>query len=107
MPDTLTSSESDRTLSFPAEDIGPLGPGVLHPSGRHWREYQAAVRAHNASPEDDSRLSVAFSEAQDRFIYAEDATLQGVYFKLRLLAQVEKCTVTSTTTITSCGRASS
>jgi len=45
------------------------------------------VRAHNASPEDDSALETAFSEAQDRFIYAEDATVQGIYFKLRLLEQ--------------------
>jgi hypothetical protein len=62
------------------------------PSARHWRDYQAAIRAHNASPKDDAALAVAFSEAQDRFIYAEDATLQGIYFKLRLLEQSQKLT---------------
>jgi hypothetical protein len=34
-------------------------------------------------------LETTFSEAQERFVYAEDATLQGIYLKLRLLAQVE------------------
>jgi hypothetical protein len=33
-----------------------------------------------------------FNEAQDRFIYAEDATLQGTYFKLRLLDQSQNLT---------------
>jgi hypothetical protein len=69
----------------------PVAP-TAHPSAKHWSDYQTAIRAHNASPEDDAALAVAFSEAQDRFIYAEDATLQGIYFKLRLLAQVEGLT---------------
>jgi hypothetical protein len=34
-------------------------------------------------------LQATFSEAQERFVYAEDTTLQGIYLKLRLLAQVE------------------
>jgi hypothetical protein len=34
-------------------------------------------------------LETTFSEAQDRFVYAEDATLQGIYLKLRLLAESE------------------
>jgi hypothetical protein len=59
------------------------------PSETQWREYQAAVTALNASPEDDNDLQATFSEAQERFVYAEDSTLQGIYFKLRLLAQVE------------------
>ena len=59
------------------------------PSETQWREYQAAVTAINAKDADDKDLEVTFREAQDRFVYTEDATLQGIYLKLRLLAQVE------------------
>ena len=38
---------------------------------------------------DSNDLQVTFSEAQDRFVYTEDATLQGIYLKLRLLAETE------------------
>ena len=31
----------------------------------------------------------ALREAQERFVYAEDTTLQGIYLKLRLLAETE------------------
>jgi hypothetical protein len=47
------------------------------------------VAAANAKPDDDTDLQTTFLEAQERFVYAEDATLQGIYFKLRLLAEVE------------------
>ena len=59
------------------------------PSETQWREYQAAVTAINAKDADDKDLQATFSEAQDRFVYAEDATLQGIYLKLRLLAEIE------------------
>jgi hypothetical protein len=59
------------------------------PSETQWREYQTAVTALNANPDDDNDLQATFSEAQDRFVYAEDATLQGIYLKLRLLAETE------------------
>jgi hypothetical protein len=59
------------------------------PSETQWCEYQTAVTALNANPDDDNDLQAKFSEAQERFVYAEDATLQGIYLKLRLLAQVE------------------
>ena len=59
------------------------------PSETQWREYQAAVTAINARDTDDKDLEATFREAQDRFVYAEDATLQGIYLKLRLLAETE------------------
>jgi hypothetical protein len=75
-----------------AETLGgchvPPVPSAF-PSETQWREYQAAVTALNANPEDDNDLQAPFSEAQERFVYAEDTTLQGIYLKLRLLAQVE------------------
>jgi hypothetical protein len=59
------------------------------PSETQWREYQAATTAINARDTDDKDLEAAFREAQERFVYAEDATLQGIYLKLRLLAETE------------------
>ena len=59
------------------------------PSETQWREYQAAVTAINAREADDKDLEATFREAQERFVYAEDATLQGIYLKLRLLAETE------------------
>jgi hypothetical protein len=47
------------------------------------------VTAINARDADDKDLEATFREAQERFVYAADTTLQGIYFKLRLLAQVE------------------
>jgi hypothetical protein len=69
--------------------IPPVIGAERFPSETQWREYQAAVTALNANPEDDNDLQATFSEAQERFAYAEDTTLQGIYLKLRLLAQVE------------------
>ena len=59
------------------------------PSETQWREYQAATAAINAEGAEGKDLEATFQEAQERFVYAEDATLQGIYLKLRLLAQVE------------------
>jgi hypothetical protein len=69
--------------------VPPVTGAERFPSETQWREYQAAVTALNANPEDDNDLQAPFSEAQERFVYAEDTTLQGIYLKLRLLAQVE------------------
>jgi hypothetical protein len=43
----------------------------------------------NAKDADDKDLEATFREAQERFVYAEDATPQGTYLKLRLLAESE------------------
>jgi hypothetical protein len=59
------------------------------PSEAQWREYQAATAAINAEGAEGKDLEMRFSEAQDRFVYTEDATLQGIYLKLRLLAETE------------------
>ena len=59
------------------------------PSETQWREYQAATSAINARDTDDKDLEATFREAQARFVYAEDASLQGIYLKLRLLAETE------------------
>jgi hypothetical protein len=59
------------------------------PLGNAWREYQAAVTAINAKDVDDKDLEATFPQAQDRIVYTEDATLQGIYLKLRLLAETE------------------
>jgi hypothetical protein len=59
------------------------------PSETQWREYQAATAAINAEGANGRDLEATFSEAQERFVYAEDATLQGIYLKLRLLAESE------------------
>ena len=49
------------------------------PSERQWREYQSATTAINAEGAQGKDLQTTFSEAQERFVYAEDATLQGIY----------------------------
>jgi len=85
--ETAEDIKADSDAMEGAEDAPPAS---MHPSAPHWREYQAAVRAMDTRPKDDSGLATAFLEAQDRFIYAEDATLQGIYFKLRFLAQGEE-----------------
>jgi hypothetical protein len=77
-----------------AETLGGCRvPGVTgaqrFPSETQWREYQAAVTAINAKDADDKDLGATFREAQDRIVYTEDATLQGIYPKLRLLAETE------------------
>ena len=59
------------------------------PSETQWREYQAATAAINAEGAEGKDLEATFQEAQERFVYAEDATLQGIYLKLRLLAETE------------------
>ena len=59
------------------------------PSETQWHEYQAATAAINAEGAEGKDLEATFSEAQERFVYAEDATLQGIYLKLRLLAESE------------------
>jgi hypothetical protein len=59
------------------------------PSEAQWREYQVATAAINAEGAEGKDLEVTFNEAQERFVYAEDATLQGIYLKLRLLAESE------------------
>ena len=89
--ETAEQIRSDIEKATEGSATAPVA-STAHPSAKHWRDYQTAIRAHNASPEDDAALAVAFSEAQDRFIYAEDATLQGIYFKLRLLEQSQKLT---------------
>jgi hypothetical protein len=69
--------------------VPPVIGAERFPSETQWREYQAAVTALNANSDEDNDLQATLSEAQERFVYAEDTTLQGIYFKLRLLAQVE------------------
>ena len=59
------------------------------PSEAQWREYQAATAAINAEGAEGKYLEATFSEAQERFVYAEDASLQGIYLKLRLLSESE------------------
>src|SRR5580704_11420920 len=63
------------------------------PSASHRKHSGAStkppVTAINARDADDKDLEATFREAQERFVYAADTTLQGIYFKLRLLAQVE------------------
>jgi hypothetical protein len=45
------------------------------PSETQWREYQAATAAINAEGAEGKDLEATFQEAQERFVYAEDATL--------------------------------
>jgi hypothetical protein len=77
-----------------AETLGgcqlpPVTGAKRFPSEMQWREYQSATTAINAKDADDKDLEATFREAQERFVYAEDATLQGIYLKLRLLAETE------------------
>ena len=87
--------------------VPPVTGAKRFPSETQWREYQAATTAINARDTDDKDLEAAFREAQERFVYAEDATLQGIYLKLRLLAETKVSAAILTTAPTSCGRASS
>jgi hypothetical protein len=92
-----------------AETLGgwPAVTGAKRfPSERQWREYQAVTTAINTEGTQDKDLQTTFSEAQERFVYAEDATLQGIYLKLRLLTQVESLAGLERVP-TFCGRASS
>jgi hypothetical protein len=77
-------SDAETLSGWPAVTVGKRFPSEMQ-----WREYQAATTAINAEGADGKDLETTFQEAQGRFVYAEDATLQGIYLKLRLLAQVE------------------
>jgi hypothetical protein len=94
--DTLADilCETAAQIRGDAETLGrcpvvPVPGAKRFPSEKQWREYQAATAAINAKGADDKDLQTTFGEAQERFVYAEDTTLQGIYLKLRLLAQVE------------------
>jgi hypothetical protein len=94
--DTLTDilCETAAQIRGDAETLGgchvpPVTGAKRFPSETQWREYQAATTAINARDTDDKDLEATFREAQDRFVYTEDATLQGIYLKLRLLAETE------------------
>jgi hypothetical protein len=94
--DTLADilCETAARIRGDAEALGgchvpPVTGAKCFPSETQWREYQAATTAINARDTDDKDLEATVREAQDRFVYTEDATLQGIYLKLRLLAETE------------------